>query len=109
MSADKELMKQQRSYTKELKAEAVKMCLEQGLSQKEVSQRLSIPAGTIGNWIVAAKKSFEPAKPGDRSLHEVLSENARLRKDLAEARMEKEILSKAAAYFAKESQPGTRR
>jgi transposase len=42
-------------------------------------------------------------------VHEILAENARLRKDLTEARMEKEILSKAAAYFAKESQRGTRR
>jgi transposase len=102
-------MKQQRSYSRELKEEAVKMCLEQGLSQKEVSRTLSIPAGTIANWLVAAKKGFEPAKPGDRSVHEILAENARLRKDLTEARMEKEILSKAAAYFAKESQRGTRR
>jgi transposase-like protein len=87
MSAEKELMKQQRSYNKELKAEAVKMCLEQGQSQEEVSRRLSIPAGTIGSWIVAAKKDFEPAQPGDRSVQEILAENTRQRKDLAGARM----------------------
>jgi transposase len=39
---------------------------------------------------------------------ELSAENAKLRKQLAEARMEKEILKKAAAYFAKESLPGTR-
>lgn len=102
-------MKRPRKYSNELKAEAVKMCLEQGLSQKEVSLRLSIPSGTIGNWTVAAKSGRINSQPGDRSLPEVLTENARLRKELAEARMEKEILTKAAAYFAKESLPGTRR
>lgn len=102
-------MKQPRKYSNELKAEAVKMCLEQGLSQKEVGLRLSIPSGTIGNWMVAAKSGRINAQSGDRSLPEVLTENARLRKELAEARMEKEILTKAAAYFAKESLPGTRR
>ena len=49
-----------------------------------------------------------------RHLHKILdmpdlaAENARLRKALAEARLEREILKKAAAYFAKESMPGTR-
>lgn len=102
-------MKQQRSYSKELKAEAVKMCLEQGLSQKEVGKRLSIPSGTIGSWVAAAKEEWTPAEPGERSLMEILAENKKLRKELVEARMEKEILSKAAAYFAKESLQGTRR
>ena len=39
---------------------------------------------------------------------ELAAENQRLRKELHEARMEREILKKAAAYFAKESLPGTR-
>lgn len=39
---------------------------------------------------------------------EMQAENARLRKELAEVRMEREILKKAMAYFAKESLPGTR-
>lgn len=102
-------MKRERNYSEELKAEAVKMCIEQGLSQKEVSKRLSIPSGTIGNWIVKAKARKEHAQPGDRSVSELIAENAKLRKELAEAKMEKEILQKAAAYFAKESLPGTRR
>ena len=41
-------------------------------------------------------------------MKELAAENARLRKELATARMEREILKKATAYFAKESQPGTR-
>jgi transposase len=39
---------------------------------------------------------------------EVMAENAKLRKELAQAKMETEILKKATAYFAKESLPGMR-
>jgi transposase len=46
--------------------------------------------------------------PGARSAAELAIENARLRKELAEARMERDILKKATAYFARESLPGTR-
>ena len=42
-------MKEQRRYSAELKAEAVKMVIEQGLTQKETGKRLSIPKGNIGN------------------------------------------------------------
>ncbi|HAK46254.1 MAG TPA: hypothetical protein DCO79_10110, partial [Spirochaeta sp.] len=101
------MMKKQRTYSKELKQEAVKMVLEQGLTHKEVGRRLSIPSGTIGGWMTAAKAGRIPANPGDLSVAELTAQNAKLRKQLAEARMEKEILKKAAAYFAKESLPGT--
>jgi transposase len=102
-------MKEQRRYSKELKAEAVKMVLEQGLTQEETGKRLSIPKGSIGNWVGAAKKSnLNSGTPGEQSVGALAAENARLRKELAEARMEREILKKATAYFAKESLPGTR-
>jgi transposase len=101
-------MKEQRRYSAELKAEAVKMVIEQGLTQQEAGRRLSIPKGSIGNWVIAARKAVRNSNPGEQSLGELAAENTRLRKELAEARMEREILKKAAAYFAKESLPGTR-
>ena len=102
-------MKQKkRSYSDELKREAVKMVNEQVLSQEEVGNRLSIPKGTIANWVAAAKSGRTPSRHEDPSVAEGSVENRRLRKELAEARMEREILKKAAAYFAKESLPGTR-
>lgn len=102
-------MKQKkRSYSDELKYEAVKMVNEQGLSQQAVSNRLSIPKGTIASWVAGSKSGRIPARPGDPSVAELAAENRRLRKELTEARMEREILKKAAAYFAKESLPGTR-
>ena len=101
-------MKEQRRYSPELKAEAVKMVIEQGLTQKETGKRLSIPKGNIGNWVGAARAALSNGSPGEQSVAELARENARLRRELAEARMEREILKKATAYFAKESLPGTR-
>ena len=100
--------KKKRNYSDELKSEAVKMVNEQGLSQEVVGRRLAIPKGTIANWVMASKAGRLRSRPGDRSVAELSAENRRLRKELAEARMEREILKKAAAYFAKESLPGTR-
>lgn len=100
--------KKQQQYSAEFRAEAVKLVTEQGLSQEEAAARLSIPKGTIGNWVSAAKRATIGAVPGSRSAADLEAENARLRKKLAEARMERDILKKATAYFARESLPGTR-
>jgi Transposase and inactivated derivatives len=101
-------MSERRFYSDELKAEAIKMIREQGLSQVEVSKKLSIPKGTIGNWAAGIGLGRVKANPGDQSIGELKAENAKLRKELAESRMERDILKKAAAYFAKESLHGTR-
>jgi transposase len=101
-------MQDRRTYSDEVKVEALKMIKEQGLTLAEVGKRLSIPKGTIGNWVAGTGVRGIPGTPGEQSQEELRQENARLRKELAEARMEREILKKAAAYFAKESQHGTR-
>jgi transposase len=101
-------MKKQQRYTPEFRTEAIKLVTEQGLSQKTAAERLAIPKGTLANWVAASKSSAHPSAPGARSAAELAAENARLRKELAEARMERDILKKATAYFAKESLPGTR-
>jgi len=101
-------MKKQQRYTPEFRAEAVKLVTEQGLSQKDAAKRLSIPKGTLANWMAATKVFTRSSAPGARSAADFEAENARLRKELAEARMERDILKKATAYFARESLPGTR-
>ena len=93
-------MRELRKYSAELKAEAVKMVIEQGLTQEETGKRLSIPKGNIGNWVGASKAALKHGSPGEQSAGALAAENARLRKELAEARMEREILKKATAYFA---------
>jgi transposase len=101
-------MKSQQRYTAEFRAEAVRMMEQEGLSQAQAAQRLGIPEGTLSNWVLRARRATAPAGPGSPSVAELQAEVKRLRKELARAELEREILKKAAAYFAKESLPGTR-
>ncbi len=96
-------------YTKEFRQEAVKQVVEEGLSVHEAANRLSLSPTTLSNWV----KAYKAGKLGEigktqRPLTEVELENYRLKKELAETKMEWDILKKAAAYFAKESQRGAR-
>ena len=97
-------------YTKEFREEAVKLVTEDGLSVPEAGRRLSLPPSTIVGWV----KKFKAGKLGEigktyRPLTEIEMELARTKKELFEVKMERDILKKAAAYFARESLPGTRR
>ncbi len=96
-------------YTKEFREEAVKLITEGGLRIPEVGRRLSLAPSTIAYWVKAYKagKLKEVGKT-QRPLTEVEMENRRLIRELAEVKMERDILKKAAAYFAKESLPSTR-
>lgn len=102
-------MKKLNTYTPELREEAVKLVLTQGLTLDEAASRLTIPKGTLGNWVSAARRGSGPkAAPGSRTVAELEAEVTKLRKELAETRMERDIVKKAAAYFAQESLPSTR-
>jgi transposase len=96
-------------YTKEFRLEAVKLVTEEGMSWVEAARRLSLPTSTLANWIKAYKAGkLEDVGKKYRPLTEVEMELARAKKELAEVKMERDILKKAAAYFARESLPGTR-
>ena len=97
-------------YTKEFREEAVKLITEEKLSLPEAARRVSLPPSTLGNWV----KAYWEGRLGEvgktyRPLTEIEMELARTKKELADVKMERDILKKAAAYFAKESLPGTRR
>jgi transposase len=96
-------------YTKEFREEAVKLVVEETFSCAEAARKLSIPLSTLENW-VRIYKYGKLSEVGQtyRPLTEVEIELARLKKEIVTLRMENEILKKAAAYFAKESLPGTR-
>lgn len=96
-------------YTKEFREEAVKMVTEGKMSVPQAAKQLSLPKSTLENWV----RAYKAGNLGDvgktyRPLTEIEMELARTKKELAEVKMEREILKKAAAYFAKESLPGTR-
>ena len=96
-------------YTKELREEAVKLVTEGGSKIPEVGRRLSVAASTIRYWVKASREGkLKEVGKHQRPLTEIEMELARVKRELAEARMERDILKKAAAYFAKESLPGTR-
>ncbi len=97
-------------YTREFREEAVKMVTEERIWLPEVARRLSLPPSTLATWV----KQFKAGRLGEvgktyRPLTEVEMDLARTKRELAEVKMERDILKKAAAYFAKESLPGTRR
>lgn len=83
-------------YSKEFKAEAVRTVLENQLSISEGASRLSLPEGTLGQWVTAARKGL--GTPGSRTVAELESEILQLRKALNEARLERDILKKAAFF-----------
>ncbi len=78
-------------YSKEFKAEAVRTVLENQLSISEGASRLSLPEGTLGQWVTAARKGL--GTPGSRTAAELESEILQLRKALNEARLERDILN----------------
>ena len=97
-------------YTKEFREEAVKLVTEERISLPEVARRLSLPPSTLATWV----KQFKAGRLGEvgktyRPLTGIEMDLARTKRELAEVKMERDILKKAAAYFAKESLPGTRR
>ena len=96
-------------YTKELREEAVRMVTDGGISVPEAARRLSLPPSTLGNWVKAHKAGkLKDIGKNYRPLTDIEMELARTKRELAEVKMERDILKKAAAYFAKESLPGTR-
>ncbi len=94
-------------FTKEFKEEAVKLVVDGKLTIAEAARRLSLSPQTLKNW-VTKQRSGNLNVAGNRSVSELEAEISKLRKDLAEARLEKEILKKAMPYLAKGPQPGTR-
>ena len=85
------------------------MVVDGGISVYETSRQLTLPKSTLENWV----KAFKAGKLGDIGvqqipLTDVEQELARVKRELAQVKQERDILKKAAAYFAKESLPGTR-
>jgi len=91
-------------YTPEFRVEAVKLVETTGLSVAKAAKQLSIPKSSLDNWVRAAKagKLTEVGK-GQRLPSELELELARTRKELAEVKMERDLLKKFATYFARES------
>jgi len=97
------MKKQRRTHSAEFKREAVSLVTEQGYSCAAAGRGLGINGTLIGRWKRELETDAAEAFPGkgkrtaeQQRIHELEAENRRLR-------MEKEILKKATAFFAKES------
>ena len=93
-----------RVYTKEFKEQAAKLVVESGQGLTETARRLSISVKTLANWVALARHG-DGASASDkrRPVTELEAEVSRLKRALAEMKMERDLLKKATAYFAKES------
>lgn len=86
-----------RRFTPEFKAETVKLVKQSNQTMAAVAMELGISAKSVGEWVRQAEES------GDSIPEDERTELRRLRKENRELRMEREILAKATAFFAKES------
>ena len=88
-------------FTDEFKLEAVKQVTERGYSVADVSSRLGISDNSLYLWL----KKFDTTKESKQTkqFDELEKENRKLKAELRRITEEREILKKAAAYFARES------
>lgn len=96
------------SYTKEFKIKAVELIEQGNKSVSQVAKELGIAENNLYNWRKQLYKKQENAFPNQPKHDEKELELRRLRARIAELEEEREILKKAAAFFAKESQRSTR-
>jgi transposase len=92
-----------RTYTPEFKAEAVRLVTEQGYSVAEAARSLGLRENLIRNWKQAVQTKGEHAFPGQGKLPAVEEELRRLRAENKRLLAERDILKKAAAFFAREA------
>ncbi len=94
--------RKRKKYTAEFKAEAVKLTLESNKTAAEIARDLGVSGKSLRDWVKQHEvdRGRGPAGALTTEEHEELR---KLRRDNRELRMEREILKKATAFFAKES------
>ena len=91
-------------YTPEFREQAVQLYEESGLSLATAAQRLSMPKGTLKHWIDTDRDGkLKEIGRNQKPLSGLEVELARVKRELAETRMERDFLKKCTAYFAKMS------
>ena len=90
-----------RGYDKEFKLNAVNLFLSKDLSYRQLSEELDVPTSTLSGWVNQHQKDGNEAFPGKGHLKPTDAELAQLRKELAIAREERDILKKALGIFSK--------
>ena len=92
-----------RKFSREFKLEAVKLVTQRGVSVPQAAKDLDVHENVLRKWVRELREEPQEAFPGNGKQKAQDAEIARLRKEVAKLKMERDILKKAAAYFAKES------
>lgn len=94
-------MAKRRAFTPEFKREAVELSYRSGTTVRQVARDLGIGEGLLGRWRRGLKAEGKSAFPGEGNARD--EEVARLKRELAQVKRERDFLRDAAAYFAKGS------
>ena len=96
-------MTERTRYSREYKEEAVRLVVEQGIPAFQAARDLGINGNMLRRWIREYEAASEGAFPGRGRPRPEQAEIRRLQREVARLKAERDILKKAAAYFAKES------
>lgn len=102
MATDKLGRRSRRSFTDEFRAGAVRLVIDQGKTVGQVARELDLTESALRNWVERARADRGTGKPGALTTAE-REELFRLRKENRVLAEEREILKKAAAFFARQS------
>ena len=102
MAEGKKQKRQRRSFTDEFKAGAIRLVLDEGKTVPQVARDLDLTESSVRNWVERARADRGKGKPGVLTTAEK-QELATPRKQVRQLRLERDILKKAAAFFAKEN------
>lgn len=93
---------ERRKFSREFKLEAIKLVKERGLSFAQAGRDLDVHQNVLRNWVRDFDADPKYAFPGLGQMKPEQVEIDRLRKEVTKLKAERDILKKAAAYFAKE-------
>ena len=94
---------ERRKFTREFKLEAVRLIKDRGVSYAQAAQDLGVHPTQLRDWVKKFAEDPQHSFPGQGQMKPEQLEIARLRKEVAKLKAERDILKKAAAYFAKDS------
>ncbi len=94
---------QRRKFSREFKLEAVKLVRDRGVSVAQASRDLDLHVNVLRKWVREAEGDCGSVFQGHGNMRPEQQEIERLRRELARMKAERDILKKAAAYFAKDS------
>ena len=96
-------MTTRKKYTREFKQDAVRLVTEQSYNQSEAARNLGIDRGMLGRWVKELQEDESEAFRGNGKQTSEQALLRQLREENRRLKMERDILKKATAFFAKES------